>query len=355
MKCGKLAQSVYERSVIKVMKANGAGLGADCAVLAGSGNCAGILSGQAAAYGMDSRTAARAYLAATNHVIACCANSAASGLFDAYANITLMVPEKLREIKLRQMTEAAAGQAEETGIPILGCNVQVLPMVTETVAVCVISAGMKNRSESPLVPIRKQPLVDRDLVMTKWLGLEGTAVIAAASREKLCGRYPSDLVDTAAEFYQYLSVAPEAATAVKSGADYLLALREGGVYGGLWQLAAANGVGLVADLKRIPVRQETIEVCEYFDLNPYELMAGGSLLILSSNGGELVRALDAAGVPAAVIGRTTQGNDRIIRHGEESRFLESANEDELFRYRARVSGNDTGKIVKMGAMEEAEV
>ena len=156
-------------------------------------------------------------VAATNHVIACCANSAASGLFDAYANITLMVPEKLREIKLRQMTEAAAGQAEETGIPILGCNVQVLPMVTETVAVCVISAGMKNRSESPLVPIRKQPLVDRDLVMTKWLGLEGTAVIAAASREKLCGRYPSDLVDTAAEFYQYLSVAPEAATAVKSG------------------------------------------------------------------------------------------------------------------------------------------
>ena len=169
MKCGKLAQSIYERSVIKVMKANGAGLGADCAVLAGSGNCAGILSGQAAAFGMDSRTAARAYLAATNHVIACCANSAASGLFDAYANITLMVPEKLREIKLRQMTEAAAGQAEETGIPILGCNVQVLPMVTETVAVCVISAGMKNRSESPLVPIRKQPLVDRDLVMTKWL------------------------------------------------------------------------------------------------------------------------------------------------------------------------------------------
>ena len=48
MKCGKLTQSVYERSVIKVMKANGAGLGADCAVLAGNGDCAGILSGQAA-------------------------------------------------------------------------------------------------------------------------------------------------------------------------------------------------------------------------------------------------------------------------------------------------------------------
>ena len=347
MKCGKLTESVYERSVIKGMKANGAGLGADCAVLAGNGDCAGILSGQAAAFGMDVRTAARSYLAATNHVVACCANSAASGLFDACANMTLMVPVKLREIKLRAMRETAAVQAEETGIPILGCNVQVLPMVTEAVAVCVISAGMENRSESNLVADKKQSLADRELVMTKWLGLEGTAVIAAGSREKLCGRYPSDLVDTAADFYKYLSVAPEAATAVKSGADYLLALREGGVFGGLWQLAAENGVGLVADLKRIPVRQETIEVCEYFDLNPYELMAGGSLLILTENGGELVRALETAGVPAAVIGRTTQGNDRIIRHGEESRFLEPANGDEIFRYRAKVSGGDTGKIVKM--------
>ncbi len=352
MKCGKLTESIYERSVIKVVKANGAGLRADCAVLAGNGDCAGVLSGQALAFGTDQQTAARAYLAATNHVIACCANGAASGLFDAYASITLLVPEKLREIKVRTIMQAAAEQAEETGIPILGCNVQVLPMVTEAVATCVISAGLENRSESGPVPMKRQTAADRDIVMTKWLGLEGTAIIAEGSREQLCGRYPSDLVDTAGGFYKYLSVAPEAATAVKSGADYLLAMREGGVFGGLWQLAAENGVGLVADLKRIPVRQETIEVCEYFDLNPYELMAGGSLLIVAANGGELVRALEEAGVPAAVIGRTTSGNDRIIRHGEESRFLEPTNGDEIFRYRAYVSSGDTGKIVKMESMEE---
>ena len=209
-----------------------------------------------------------------------------------------------------------------------------------------ISAGMENRSESNLVPVKKQSLADRDLVMTKVAGLEGTAVIAADSRGKLCGRYPFTC-GYRGRFYKY--------SVRRAGGCYRrevrrrlsLALREGGVFGGLWQLAAENGVGLVADLKRIPVRQETIEVCEYFDLNPYELMAGGSLLILTENGGELVRALETAGVPAAVIGRTTQGNDRIIRHGEESRFLEPANGDEIFRYRAKVSGGDTGKIVKI--------
>ena len=353
MKCGKLTESIYDRSVRKILKSNGAGLRADCAVLAGNAAYDGILSGQALAFGTDKRTAARAYLAAVNHVIACCANRAAFGLFDTSASMTLMIPERMREIKVRMMMEAAALQADETGIPILSCNVQVLPAVAQMVVSCVISAGLEKRSEGNVVSMKKKTLIEEDIVMTKWLGLEGTAFMAAGSRKELCDRYPSDIVDTAADFYKYLSVAPEAATAVKSGADYLLALREGGVYGGLWQLAANNGVGLVADLKRIPVRQETIEVCEYFDLNPYELMAGGSLLILSQNGGELVRALDAAGVPAAVIGRTTQGNDRIIRHGEEVRFLESANEDEIFRYRARVSGSDTGKIVK--AMEEIDL
>ncbi|MDE6916079.1 MAG: hydrogenase maturation factor [Lachnospiraceae bacterium] len=345
MNCGKWTQSVYERSVSKVIRTNsienrkfydGAGLRADCAILAGDGadspGAGGIVSGQALASGRDRKVVVRAYLAAVNHVIACSANREAAGLQYAHASITVTVPEKLREIKVRGMVEAAAVQAEETGIPILACNVQVLQAAAEPIVTCVVSAGLENKSETNLVPLRKKALADEDIVMTKWLGLEGTAVIAQRSFERLGGRYPADLVEEAADFYRYLSVVPEAATAVKSGAGYLHAVREGGIFGGLWELAAANGVGLVADLKRIPIRQETIEVCEFFDLNPYELLAGGSLLIVTPNGGELVQELMQAGVPAAVIGRTTQGNDRIIRHGEETRFLEPADGDQIHIY-----------------------
>lgn len=347
MNCGRLAESIYERSVVKVVKTNstenrkfydGAVWGADCAILTGekASGGAGIMSGQAFASGLDKKVAVRAYTAAANHLIACCANNAVSGFFNAYASLTLLVPKRLREIKVRGMIEEMAKQAEETGIPILGCNVQALASVTEAAAACVVCAGMENnignKGDGKLVALKRRALVDEDIVMTKWLGLEGTAVIASGSFDKLCKRYPADIVEEAADFYRYLSVAPEAATAVKSGAGYLQPLREGGVFGGLWKLAADNGVGLVVDLKDIPVRQETIEVCEFFDLNPYALLAGGSALITAPNGGELVRALEKSGVPAAVIGRTTHGNDRIIRHGEESRYLEPANGDEIFKY-----------------------
>ena len=348
MKCGKLTESIYERSVIKVMKTNstenrkyydGAGLGADCAVLTGSPDlgiasvkCTGIVSGQAFASGSDKKVVVRAYLAAVNQMIARSANEGAPGLHYTYANVTVMIPAKMREIKVRGMIGEVSLQAEETGIPILSCNVQVVPSAAEPSAVCVVNAGLENRGDGGIAAPKKRAMADADIVMTKWLGLEGTAVIAQGSAEQLGRRYPADLVEAAAGFYRYLSVVPEAATAVKSGADYLHAARGGGVFGGLWELAAANGVGLVVDLKCIPVRQETIEVCEFFDLNPYELSAGGSLLAVTQNGGELVRRLADAGVPAAVIGRTTQGNDRIVRHGEESRYLEPADGDQLFEY-----------------------
>lgn len=342
MNCGKLTESIYERSVVKVVKTNstenrkfydGAGLGADCAILTADERCAGVVSGQALASGHDRKVLVRAYLAAVNHMIACSANGEVSGLQYAHANLTVAVPQKLREIKVRGMVEAASVQAEETGIPILSCNVQVSHAVTEPLVTCTVNAGLKSKCDN-IVFLKKKALPDEEIVMTKWIGLEGTAVIAQGSFERLCGRYPADIVEEAADFYRYLSVVPEAATAVKSGAGYLHVVREGGVFGGLWELAAANGVGLVVDLKRIPVRQETIEICEFFDLNPYELLAGGSLLIVTPDGTKLVQALESAGVPAAVIGHTTQGNDRIIRRGEESRFLEPANGDQLYIYDA---------------------
>jgi hydrogenase maturation factor len=352
MDCGKLTESIYERTVNKVVKDNsienkkyydGAGLGADCAILADSkssndiNSYFGIMSGQALSSGNDSKVAERAYMAAVNHLVACLANSDTSGLLDAYANLTLVIPQKLREIKVRAMIESVAVQAEKTGVPILGCNVQVLNGVTQSVATCVVNTGLSARANAQLVRMKKKAESGEDIVMTKWLGLEGTAIIASNSMKDLKVRYPSDIVDTAAGFYDYMSIAPEAAVAIKSNARSVYVLREGGVFGGLWQLASDNGVGLVIDLKAIPVRQETIEVCEFFDLNPYELIGGGSLLVTTDNGSDLVDALLKAGINAAVIGRTTDSNDRIICHDGEKRFLEPARGDEIYTYYKKIS------------------
>ena len=106
---------------------------------------------------------------------------------------------------------------------------------------------------------------------------------------------------------------------------------ECGIYGALWELAAASKVGLEIDLCKIPMKQHTIEVCEFFDANPYKLLSGGSLLLTTAKGMELVDLLREQGIAATVIGKTIEGNDRILMNEDEKRFLEPAREDELYK------------------------
>lgn len=104
-------------------------------------------------------------------------------------------------------------------------------------------------------------------------------------------RYPSRMIDEAAGFERFLSIIPEAATARKSGVCGIHDVSQGGIFGALWEMANGAGVGLEIDLKKLPVRQETIEICEFYDLNPYELSSGGCLLMTTEDGNGLAAAL----------------------------------------------------------------
>jgi hydrogenase maturation factor len=106
---------------------------------------------------------------------------------------------------------------------------------------------------------------------------------------------------------------------------------EGGIFGALWEVAEGSGCGLEINLLDIPIRQETVEVCEEFGINPYELISSGSMLITTPDGLGVVRQLQKAGINAAVVGKVTKGNDRVLLSGDEKRFLEPPKSDELYK------------------------
>ena len=65
-----------------------------------------------------------------------------------------------------------------------------------------------------------------------------------------------------------------------------------------------------------------MELCDFVDVNPYKIPSMGALLIASEHGDRLVQTLKSQGIPAAVIGQFTQGNDRIVMNDDEVRYLE---------------------------------
>ncbi len=170
-----------------------------------------------------------------------------------------------------------------------------------------------------------------DIIVTKWVGIEGTTILAKEHAKELKAKFGAEFVEAAMAFDQYLSVVPEAAVAVNSGVVSMHDVTEGGIYGALWEMAEASGVGLTVDVASIPIRQETVEICEFFDINPYQLISSGTMLMAAEDGPALVEALQAAGIFAAVIGKFTEGKERIIIRSGEKGFLEAPKVDELYK------------------------
>lgn len=325
MRPGKISDSVLKRSVLKQIRTrtqeviNGAGIGEDCAIFAPSRGYASAVS-QAAVLRQEDLIRV---------LVKCANNVACAGARPVAFMLTLLLPGETEEQLLRQLMTAAENTCGLLEMQIAGGHTTVSRHVDCPVA-CVTAYGIPAQEDFPLVTTRGA-VPGQDIVLTKWIGLEGTAILARHYRERLRERYPAHLVEEAAGFDRYLSIIPEAASAAKSGVRVMHDASEGGILASLWELAESSGVGLTIDLRKIPIRQETVEVCEFCGVNPYALASSGCLVLTADRGEELVRQLDREGIPAVVIGGITDSHDRLIYNAEEKRYLDKPVQDEIHR------------------------
>jgi hydrogenase maturation factor len=250
---------------------------------------------------------------------------AASGARPAGILSSILLPTSANETELRAIIKEMDEECAAAGAQILGGHTEVSRAV-KTPLLTVTGVGtVKNDAFFTAKNVRP----GMDIVVTKWIALEGTVILATEQEEKLRTRYSQPFLDKAKAYISQLSVLPEAAVAAVSGVSAMHNASQGGIFAALWEFSEASGVGLEIDLKKIPIRQETVEICEFFNINPYKLMAQGSMLMAAEDGNALVRALEAEGIPAAVIGKATDSNDRVLVGDGERRFLETAQTDEL--------------------------
>lgn len=241
--------------------------------------------------------------------------------------LTVLLPERISEQKLRHMMQQAEATCAKADMQIIGGHTEITKAVNQPI-ISVVGVGKAKKGKLISTGGARAGM---DLVITKWIGIEGTSILAKEKERQLLTRFEPSFIDQAKTFDSFLSVLPEASIAVQYGAAAMHDVTEGGIFGALWEMAEASGVGLRIDLKKIPVRQETIEICEFFDINPYELISSGSMLIAAGDGGQIVYELEKQGIHAVVVGKAVEGNDRIIYTADEQRFLEPPKSDELYK------------------------
>lgn len=325
MKIGKVPEAVLKRSVLNQIHTRrkevllGASVGEDCAAVA-------VAEDEMLVMSTDPVTGTVQDIG--DLAIQITINDLASaGAEPVGVMLTVLLPERVSEQKMRHMIGQAEAACAKFHVQIMGGHTEVTKAVNQPL-ISVVGVGKAKKGKLVSTAGARPGM---DILVTKWIGIEGTAILAKEKEAELSGTFPQAFVEQAKAFDHMLSVLPEALIAVRHQVAAMHDVTEGGIFGALWEMAEASGVGLEIDLKKIPIRQETVEICEYFDLNPYELISSGCMLMAAADGNTIVRELEKSGIHAAVVGKAVKGKDRVLYAAEEKRFLEPPKSDELYK------------------------
>lgn len=246
----------------------------------------------------------------------CCNDAAAAGAEPVGLLVTLLAPPHATETDIGRIADDIAAAARLANVDILGGHTEVTDAVTRYVtSTSVIARIGRDQALCGILP-------GDDIVMSKFAGLEGTAIILADYGNRL-----STLPALTFDPMSALSVVPESRVAMQNGAHAMHDVTEGGVLGAIWEMGSLHGCGIRVDTKAIPVLPVTGAICSELGLDPLRLIGSGSLLIACPNGSALCAALAHAGIPAAIIGHA-EGTE-ITDHAGNSISPPAA--DEIYR------------------------
>ncbi|MDF2951300.1 MAG: Hydrogenase maturation factor [Anaerocolumna sp.] len=325
MKIGKVPETVLKRSILKQIRHRRdevlvrPGVGEDCSVVEIGKDEVFVISTDPIT-GTTENIGTLAVHITANDI-------ASNGAEVIGIMLTLLLPDGTRESDLKALMQEIESTCAELNIEVLGGHTEITAAVNQPI-ITVTGVG-KMPKEHMIKTGGAKP--GQQIVMTKWAGLEGTAIIAKAKEKELLSRYTTDFIEEAKQMIANISVVKEARIGRTLGVTSMHDVTEGGIYGALWEIAEASGVGLEVDLKKIPMKQHTVEICEFYDLNPYQLISSGVMLMITEHANQLVEELIKNGIPAEIIGRIMPGNDRVVINEDEKRFLMPPKSDELYK------------------------
>ena len=223
------------------------------------------------------------------------------GVEPAFLFSCLMLPEgvdrKMVETISVQMNEAA----RELGMAIVGGHAESTPGLKHPIVVgCAV--GLTDKGDFVTAANAK---AGDAIILTKSAGIEGTAILASDRETELRKKLTTAEVEKAKDFYRQISVVKDALTARKAGGVHAMHdPTEGGVTGGIREMAEASHLGVKIFEKAIPVKPETAKICSHFKIDPLQLISSGALLISAEtkSAEKIIANLNQQQINASIIG-----------------------------------------------------
>lgn len=230
---------------------------------------------------------------------------AVSGIPPTHLSIDLNLPPEITDEEFATVWETMDEQARELGVSVVtghtgryaGCN---YPMVGGGTALAV------GDPDDLVRPDGARP--GQSVLVTKGPAIEATGLLSIQFEEIL------DLEEGTMEAAKdrFYDMSPVEDALVASAAGPVTAMHdatEGGIYGGLHEIARAGGVRIDVERDAIPVMEGVPETCAAFDIDPWISISEGTLLLTVEEEGaeDVLDALEGEGIPAAIVGETSEG------------------------------------------------
>lgn len=329
MKIGKLSGDMLERmvlSTIQFLRSDvlvHAGLGEDCAVIDFGDEVCLVTS--------DPITGAAEGVGELAVHVAC-NDLAANGGTPVGVQIVLLMPEHTREEEIHQIMEDIQMTAASLEVEVLGGHTE----ITSRVADPVVSVTAIGRAPKGRYVTSKGAKPGDDIVITKGVGIEATAILARDYGHLLPFAVTDEELLT---FTKHLSVVREGLLAAEYGVHAMHDITEGGLLGAVREICQAAKVGAEIREADVAIPQLTKGICEHFKLDPLGLLSSGSMLIVTPGGQELVDRLGKIHIPAFVVGTITAGDHPVVirKTGARQAITEHV-EDELWKFFDRIEG-----------------
>jgi hydrogenase expression/formation protein HypE len=247
-----------------------------------------------------------------------------TGIAPAWASVTFNLPPRMSDADLDTYCAAMSDEWARLGVAVVtghtgrypGCNYSIIGAGT------LMGVGAE---DAYLTPAMAGP-GDR-VVVTKGCAIEATAIAAWLFPGRLGARLGRAGLERARASLAQVSVVADCRAALRAGVrgrgvTALHDATEGGVLGGLLELARACGHDLAIERARIPLSEEARAACEVFGTDPWWTLSEGTLIATArpERVGAVLGALADAGIPAAEVGEVVAGagNLRLATAGGAS-------------------------------------
>ncbi|MBN2569593.1 MAG: AIR synthase family protein [Deltaproteobacteria bacterium] len=244
---------------------------------------------------------------------------------------TILLPEASGERNLELIFSQISKSCEALGIVYCGGHTEVTKAVTTPVVIGQMLGEVKKTDLKPTSAAR----VGDDLIITKSAAIEATSLIAREKEKELKVKFPEDLIERAKNFLFDPGISVVHDASVLKGLNEVHALHdptEGGVTTGIFEMAQASNLGVEVFHDAIPVREETMVLCDFYNINPLGTFASGALLISISPSAtdSVIERLSLEGIPAARIGvMVSLEKGRTLIKGVKALPLPVYHQDEL--------------------------